>query len=342
MTTGRTGLDPGAFADWWRSHDARVEAPVAVTGLGRGMSNVTARAVDARGRVVVLRRAPLGAVLKSAHDTAREFRILQALAATEVPAPRALFLIEDPRVADVPVMGMEMVEGLTIDDVATARRLEEAQRARVGASVVDALARLHDLDLKGVGLADLASHEPYAPRQLRRWRRQIADGPMPAPPGLVELSERLGRAVPPQHEVTLVHADCHLANVAVDAQGRVAALFDWELCTLGEPLADVGTTLAYWPEAGDADPPGPYPQTTLPGFSTRAELAQRYETATGRDTGALAFWECFGAWRIAAIYKGVLERRVSRGELSRDQALADPLIPDMLARAARPAAEAGL
>lgn len=172
------------------------------------------------------------------------------------------------------------------------------------------LARLHALSLEAAGLSGLASHSPYAIRQLKRWSRQWEACRTRDLPSLDRLTTWLRRHVPGQASLAVVHGDLHLRNVIADpVTCAVRAALDWELCTLGDPLADLGSTLAYWPEAGE-EPIGLFGASRLPGFATRAEIAEAYAKATGADLAALPFWEVLGLWKIAVIAEGVRRRAI--------------------------------
>ncbi len=243
------GLDPQAMSTWLEGLGIGVEPPVTFARVGLGQSNLTYLATDAKGERLVLRRPPLGELLASAHDVAREHRILSALQGGDVPLPVVHGLCEDPAVTDVPVLVVSFVEGAVLDDRADAEELTPQARHRVGFSLVETLGHIHAVDLEEVGLSDLASHKPYGARQLRRWSRQWDLSKTRELPELERLTERLTALDPGPGEITLVHGDSHLRNVIIDPQeAGVRAILDWELCTLGDPLADLGTLLAYWPQ----------------------------------------------------------------------------------------------
>jgi aminoglycoside phosphotransferase (APT) family kinase protein len=297
---------------------------------------------DTAGNRWVLRRPPLGELLPSAHDVAREHRVLSALTATPVPVPEPIALRPPDADVDVPLLLMEHVEGEVIDSAAAVAAVEPARRRAIGLGLPAALARVHAVDIAAVGLADLGSHKPYAERQLKRWQRQFDDSKTCDRPGVEDLARRLAAAVPEQRELTLVHGDYHLLNVIVDSAGsEVRAILDWELCTLGEPLADLGGLLAYWPEADDPCPPAPTPFPAEPGFPTRDQLVASYAAASGRDVAAVGFWEALGCWKVAIIAEGVLRRRLDE-PANGDPEQADELVDLMLVRAALAADRAGI
>jgi aminoglycoside phosphotransferase (APT) family kinase protein len=267
-----------AVAPWLLGLDIGAQPPLRFTQFGDGKSNVTCLVADAAGGRWVLRRPPAGPLLATAHDVAREHRILRALAPTDVPTPEVLAFTEDPEVTDAPLLLMTYVDGVVPDDAP----------APLAAALVRALATVHAVDLRATGLDDLASHRPYAARQIKRWRRQWQAARTREMPAVERLADRLERAMPEQQEVTLVHGDFHLRNVIASPGGEeIRAVLDWELCTLGEPLADLGGLLAYWPHHS---------------------LADLYAAHTGRDLGALPFWHALGLWKVAIICEGVRRR----------------------------------
>jgi len=311
-TTGQAqvdGIDAEAVGRWITGLGIGAGGPFTFRRIGLGQSNLTFLVDDAAGQRYALRRPPLGEILASAHDVVREHRILEGLQETDVPVPTIHGLCEDPSVSDVPLMLMSYVEGLVLDGPEDAEALGESQRHAVGLGLVDALARIHAVDLTATGLVDLASHKPYAARQLRRWSRQWELSKMRELPALEEFTRRLEASAPEPGEIVLVHGDCHPRNVIVDpAQGTVRAVLDWELASLGDPLADLGTVLGYWPQVGDP-PTVRVGVTTLPGFAQRAELVEEYARLTGRDVSAVPFWTSLGLWKLAIIIEGVRRRQ---------------------------------
>jgi aminoglycoside phosphotransferase (APT) family kinase protein len=304
----RAGLDPAAVEPWILELDLGAQPPLRFTPVGNGKSNLTCLVADAGGARWILRRPPLGPLLATAHDVARECRVLRALGPTDVPTPAVLGFTDDPAVTDAPLLLMELVDGIVLDDAAVAAGVEPAVRARLSAALVRALARVHAVDLQATGLEDLASHGPYAARQLKRWRRQWEASRTRELPAVQRLADRLEAAMPEQHEVTLVHGDFYLLNVIAAPGGEeIRAILDWELCTLGDPLADLGALLAYWPRVGDLAEwvfPAPCPA----GFPSQAELAESYAAQTGRDLSALPFWHALALWKVAIICEGVRRR----------------------------------
>lgn len=312
MTAGSEvleGLDAEAMSAWVDGLGVGMETPMTFARVGVGLSNLTYLATDRKGDRIVLRRPPLGDLLASAHDVAREHRVLTALQGSGVPLPRVHGLCEDPEVTDVPVLAVSFVEGTVLDERRDAEELSHEARHRAGLSLVDTLVRVHGVGLEEAGLSDLASHKPYGARQLRRWARQWELSRTRDLPELDRLTERLVERDPGTGETVLVHGDSHLRNVIIDpADATVRALLDWELCTLGDPLADLGTLLAYWPQPGDP-PTVRFDASTLAGFATRDELVERYASRSGRDVSSVPFWHGLGLWKLAIIIEGVRRRQ---------------------------------
>lgn len=306
------GIDLARVTPWLVEHVPDLEPPLELTRVGEGQSNLTYRVRDASGRTIVLRRPPTGDILPSAHDMAREYRVLRGLASENMPVPRPLALCEDPEVTGAVFYVMEHVDGLVLTTLETAERMTPAARAETGRSMVRTLVRLQSTDLEASGLAEMRRPGSYGSRQLRRWRRQWEASRTRDLPRVDALADRLEANVPEETDVTVVHGDFHLLNVIVGPDGEVRAVVDWELCTVGDPLADLGLTIAYWSELGK--PAGEErhlfrePITDLPGFPDSAELIAVYERASGRDVSALGFWLAFAYWKIAIITEGVYRR----------------------------------
>ena len=228
-----------------------------------GHSNLTFRVTDAEGRRWVLRRPPLRQVLATAHDMAREHRIIAALADTSVPVPPLVGLCEDTAVNGAPFFVMDFVDGLVLRDVPAGEQIGPDERRAAAESMIDTLAAIHDVDVDAVGLGDLGRREDYLARQLKRWYGQFEKSKLREIPEVDEVHDELVRTMPEQKESTIVHGDFRLDNCLVSPEGRIQAVLDWELCTLGDPLADVGLMIVYTPDAavgaGPAAPLGHRP-----------------------------------------------------------------------------------
>jgi aminoglycoside phosphotransferase (APT) family kinase protein len=301
------GLDQEAVTGWFDELAIAFTGPLLFERTGLGQSNLTYLVQDAEDRRWVLRRPPLGHLLPSAHDVVREARIMGALKPTNVPVPRILGVAQNPGIADAPLALMEFIDGQVVDTMEIAESLAPQRRRQIGVSLPTTLAKIHAVDIDAVGLSDLASHKPYAHRQLKRWSGQWEQSKTRELPELDDLTRRLAAAAPEQRELSLVHGDFHLRNAIVSrGTGAVIGALDWELSTLGDPLADMGTMLAYWPEPGEDM--GDFAASTLDGFPDRAELSRIYLEQTGRDPQALKYWHALGLWKIAIIAEGVMRR----------------------------------
>ena len=306
------GVRRDAVERFFAAHVPGGAGPLRFSLISGGRSNITYR-VDGAGGTWVLRRPPLGHVLPTAHDMAREYRVIAALGGTGVPVARAIALCEDTTVNDAPFYVMAHVEGVVLEAKLPPGFAEtHAERARIGDALVATLAKLHAVDFRAVGLADFGRPDGYVERQVRRWGQQwerSKTGPLPV---IETLARRLAAAIPVSPAPTLVHGDYRLGNLALDPRdpGRVAAIFDWEMATLGDPLADLGYTLIYWTEKGDEASGTPFGAsvTAQPGFATRVDLIEAYARATGRDVAAVDFYQVLALYKLAVISEGIYAR----------------------------------
>ncbi|MDH3294761.1 MAG: phosphotransferase family protein [Acidimicrobiia bacterium] len=293
-----------------------------------GHSNLTYRVTGRGGADLVLRRPPLAAVLATAHDMAREHRVISAVAKTSVPVPTALGLCTDDSINGAPFYVMDYVEGVVLHDEETVRESipDPEVRANVSVSAVTALAELHVADRDAIGLGDLGRTEGYVDRQLKRWQGQWDKTKTRELPAMDKAYQLLIATKPEQRYTSVVHGDFRLGNMLVDpASGRVLAVLDWELCTLGDPLADFGYLLNNWLEPGEPNYRGAtdFP-TQAGGFLTKDEITSIYCERTGFDPDHLAahsdYYRAFQLWRLAAIVEGVYSRYLkgALGELTED------------------------
>lgn len=297
----------------WLEANAQATPPFTFTLIAGGRSNLTFRVDDAFGRRFVLRRPPQSHVLQSAHDMVREFTVTFALHPTRVPVARPVALCTDGAVNGSPFYVMEFVEGAILRTKSDAvAAFDETTRYTLGRHLTEALVELHDVNVASVGLSDFARHGGYIERQVRRWRTQYDQTVMRGAPAIsliAEVGDRLLDAVPTQQIVSVVHGDYRIDNTVLAPDGRVAAILDWEICTLGDPLADLGTLLCYWAEPGDAvaevlgEPP-----TLAPGFMTRNEVIRAYAEHSMLDLSQVDFYLAFAYWRLACIAQGVFAR----------------------------------
>ena len=252
---GVEGIDAEQVTTWFASHVAGSAPPLSFELIAGGRSNLTYRVTDADGRRYALRRPPLSHVLPTAHDMAREYRVMTALGPTAVPVPVTFGLCEDPEVNGRPFYVMEFVDGHIVRDARSAARdLDDAGRRRAGESIADTLAALHAVDVDAVGLGDFAKRDGYIERQLRRWYEQFSNSQvegLDTATIIDSVHDRLAAQVPRQVGTSIVHGDYRLDNTVLGPDGAVRAVLDWEICTLGDPLADVGLLMVYWTDPGD-------------------------------------------------------------------------------------------
>jgi aminoglycoside phosphotransferase (APT) family kinase protein len=303
------GIDRAGVEGWFEANVPGAEPPLEFERIAGGRSNLTFAVRDVAGHAWALRRPPLGSRLASAHDMGREHRIISALQGTDVPVPPVAGLCEDEAVNGAPFYVMEFVGGPILRQLADAARFpEEGDRRAIGERVVDTLVAIHALDPDDVGLGDLAKREDYVARQLRRWHGQWEKSKQRDLPLIDEVHDRLAARIPVQGPASLVHGDYRLDNMILSDSGEVAAVLDWELCTLGDPLADVGMLLVYWAQEGDELIPLFEPATMAPGFLTREQVRDRYAERSGRDLAEIDFYVALGYWKLAIILEGVFAR----------------------------------
>jgi len=314
------GIDIDNVTAWFAQHVPQAAPPLSFELIAGGHSNLTFGVTDTAGHHWVLRRPPLGQVLATAHDMGREHRIISALAPTDVPVAPAVGLCTDDEVNGAPFYVMDFVDGTIVRDQPAAQQLTPEQRRTASESVVDVLARIHAVDLDAVGLSDLGRHEDYIPRQLKRWYGQFEKSKTRELPMLEEVYESLKRLVPDQGPATIVHGDYRLDNCMVGDDGAIVAVLDWEICTLGDPMADVGLLQVYWSDPGDDTPTTGGGATTLDGFLRRPQLLERYAEVSGRDLSAIDYYVAFGYWKLACIIEGVYARYIGGAMGHRGQA----------------------
>jgi len=303
------GINDAGVTRWLAEHVPALKSPVKYSLITGGHSNLTYRCEDSAGNAYVLRRPPLGHVLESAHDMGREHKIIAALAKTSVPVAPTYGQCTDAAVNGAPFYVMKFVDGLVLNDSTVTKALTMPDRRALGFHVIDVLATLHKLDPDVVGLGDLGRKEAYLARQLSRWTKQWEASKTHEVPAMEETRRLLEERMPAQIGTGIVHGDYRLGNMIVKGP-RILAVLDWELCTLGDPLADVGYLMNAWatPEEVEAAGQGDQSPTAAGGFPTRAEMRERYEAATGRDLSGINYYRAFSHWRLAAIGQGVYKR----------------------------------
>jgi aminoglycoside phosphotransferase (APT) family kinase protein len=315
------GIDAKRVGRWLAEHVEGLTEPVEFELVSGGRSNLTYRLTDAVGQVSALRRPPLGGVLSTAHDMSREWRFISALAPTPVPVAAPLAYCSDSEVTGAEFYVMEFVDGLVLADLDAGLRLPVTARARAGEQVVDVLVALQALDPVEIGLGDLVRRTGYVERQLRRWHAQVHATGAEDLALLDEVHDLLARRVPAQR-TGIVHGDYRPGNLSFGPDGTIEAVFDWELATSGDPIADLGWLAASWEDPGDDVPPTTAGPSTAPGFPPRARLLDRYARRSGRDVPDLAYWVAFARWRAACIGVGVRARYLA-GHMADDGYLAE-------------------
>jgi aminoglycoside phosphotransferase (APT) family kinase protein len=307
-------LRVAALEAYLAQHLPEPAAPLAVEQFPHGHSNLT-YLLRSGGKEFVLRRPPFGNQVKTAHDMGREFRVLSKLSRVYSPAPRPYVYCDDTAVLGAPFYVMERRRGIVLRrahnpglsiDAPTARRLSEA--------LIDNLALLHGLDYKAAGLADLGKPEGYVTRQVSGWITRYTNARTDPLPEMDRIAEWLTDHKPAESGAALIHNDYKYDNVVLDPTDltRMVAVLDWEMATVGDPLMDLGTSLAYWVEAGDPEPDreGAFGPTAVPGSLTRQELVARYADKSGRDVSGMLFYYCFGIYKTAVIIQQIYARYV--------------------------------
>jgi aminoglycoside phosphotransferase (APT) family kinase protein len=289
-----------------------LEAPedLTVSPIGEGHSNATF--ILSTG--VVLRRPPRGPLPPSAHDVLREARLLRALEATPVRVPRVLAVCEEPGVIGAPFYVMERVTGEVITDTIPEPLDTPAERSRIAEQLIDALVELHGVDFTQLGLEGFGKPTGYLERQLRRFTGLWEHNRTRELPQVEEVGGWLAANLPESPPATIVHGDFRLGNTmfAARAPARLVAIFDWEMATIGDPLADVGYMLMHWTQPGDALGKFNAHNVTLrPGFPTRADLTARYEERSGRPVAALDWYVTLALWKAVVFMEGNYKRALA-------------------------------
>lgn len=276
--------------------------------IAGGRSNLTFKLTDESGNSWALRRPPTGNVLATAHDVGREHHVMSTLAPTPVPVPTMVAMCTDHTVTGADFFVMDWVEGSVVRNQNESEAFSPEIQRRMGQSVVENLATIHKLDIDAIGFGNFAKREGYVDRQLRRWSRQVENADSPPDQVIVDVYERLVAAMPQEQPVRLVHGDYRLDNTIVDDDGDVVAVLDWELTTLGDPLADLGAMLAYWSRPNDGLMALDSPPTLAHSFIERDEVVALYEAEMGSSVGDVSYYQAFATWRLACIMHGVVDR----------------------------------
>jgi aminoglycoside phosphotransferase (APT) family kinase protein len=345
-TTVRPGEELGVakLEPFLRGHFPGDDGPLHIRQFPSGHSNLT-YSIHLGERQFVLRRPPFGSKVKSAHDMGREFRVLSKLHASYPPAPEVLLFCDDSSVLGAPFYIMNPIRGIILRrnppaglefSVSTARHLSE--------SFVDNLALLHGLNYQAIGLADLGKPEGYLERQVRGWTERYTGSQTHEYPEVKTIMEWMAQNIPLTQNAALIHNDYKYDNAVLDSNDitKIIGLLDWEMSTIGDPLTDLGTALAYWVNAGDSEELqsirwGP---TDSPGSFTRADIVERYAAKTGRDVSRIAFYLTFARFKLAVIVQQIYFR-FHQG-LTKDQRFASmPTLIQILLRASLECAQTG-
>ena len=321
-----------------------LQGPLRAELISGGRSNLTYRLGDGVRRWV-LRRPPLGHVLATAHDMGREFRVLRGLHGTPVPVPRPL-LQGGPQILGAPFYVMDHVDGVVLRDRADLAAFSPAAARELAEELVDVLCRLHAIDPAAVGLADLGRPEGYLDRQLKRWERQLAASHTRELPELIRLGSRLAVKVPRSASASIVHGDYRLDNLVVDltppsgipddgegaARPRVAAVLDWELATLGDPLADLASTVVWWDGLRGLDSPVAAVPGDVPGWADGSAVIAEYARRSGADLTRLPWYLAFAFYKIAVIFEGIHYRQRSGLTVGEGFDRLGALVPELTGR----------
>ncbi|HEX2313714.1 MAG TPA: phosphotransferase family protein [Thermomonospora sp.] len=343
------GVDVPRLNGWLETALPGAGGVAAIRLIAGGRSNLTYGITLADGRRIVLRRPPLGHVLPTAHDMGREHRVLSALAAgTGVPVPTPLAFCADEAVVGAPFYLMDHVDGRVLRTVEDAADVTPEQARALSERLAEVLAAIHLVDVEAAGLGDFGRPSGYLERQLRRWGQQwersreaiLATGASRDLPAYDRLVTRLGELLPADGPARLVHGDYRLDNALarIEPRPEIAAVVDWEMSTLGDPLADLGLTLVYWADAGDEERqriPVGSTVTAAPGFLDRRGFAARYADITGFDLAGLDFYVAFACFKLAVILEGIHARYLQNATVGEGFDTIGDSVPLLLERAHR-------
>ena len=305
--TDLPGLDLTRFASWFGDAcPGEITGPLAGRLLAGGRSNLTYEVSDG-ARQWVVRRPPLGHVLATAHDMGREYRVITALRDTSVPVALTYALCTDPEVIGAPFYVMSRVDGVPYRTAGEIAPLGPVRTRAIAERMIETLALLHAVSPDAVGLADFGRPEGFLPRQVRRWKKQLDASRSRPVPGIDELHELLAASQPAGTPGTIVHGDYRLDNLLVGPDDKIAAVVDWEMATLGDPLTDVGLLVVY--QRMDRLHEGPM-ASSAPGYPSETALLDRYTQVSGRSLSDLGFYIALGSFKLAVILEGIHYRYV--------------------------------
>ena len=315
MTTeAPPGINLETLVPWFSEHVEPVQSLTA-TVVGHGRSNITYRVETEDGRAWVLRRPPLSHVQARAHDMGREFTVISALHPTGFPVPQTFAICDDDSVIGAQFYIMEFVDGLiAVDPNVVAQKFSEDERRKIGEELVDVLVRLHSFDPNEIGLGDFGKPDGFVERQVRRFSEQLENIRYRDTPELDDLAKRLARSLPPQGKPGIVHGDYRLDNAILNDEGHLIAVLDWEMCTLGDSLTDLGLLRMYWGRPTSAQiAVGSASVMALPGFPTWEEAAARYEGKSGASLENIDFYTVLAHFKLGVILENMYKRFLGGG-----------------------------
>ncbi len=327
------GINVERVAAWFAEHAPQYQQPFSYTALAGGHSNLTYRVTDANGQHCVIRRGPLGHVLPTAHDMGREYRAIHALGPTPVPVPKAIGMCTDDTVTGAPFYVMEHVDGVVLHDMKATHAVAEHLRATTSHSIFDVLGQLHAVDIDAVNMGAHGKREGYVERQLKRWFQQFNDMKTTEVPTVDEAYAKLIASIPTQQRSAIVHGDFRLGNCITDTKtGNIVAVLDWEISTLGDPMADLGYLVTTWvrrsTDIGNGDESAA--PTLADGFLDVDPLVARYAASSGLDVSDLPWYTAFNHWKGACIIQGVVTRYRggAKGDTDLDLGVFDKIVVD--------------
>jgi len=304
------GLDLTRLAEWLPSVVPDAGSDLSAELIAGGKSNLTYQVTDGE-RSWIVRRPPVGHLLATAHDMAREYRVMAALQGTDVPVPRTFGLCADDEVLGAPFYVMQRVEGRPYRFVREIEPLGPERTRAISQALVDALAHLHAVDPASVGLGDFGRPEGFLSRQVDRWKKQLDASHTRDLPLVDELYARLSADVPAPSATGIVHGDFRLDNVLVDDGDRMAAIIDWEMATLGDPLTDLALMLVYGRLGDSGLGDNVVDVASAPGYLSEPEIIERYAAASERDLSRFGFYLGLASFKLAGIIEGIHYRYVN-------------------------------
>lgn len=305
----------------WIADQTEIDGPLTFELIAGGRSNMTYTVTDSVGRKFVLRRPPMGPLLPSAHDMVREHRLMHSLRDSPVPVPLMVGLCQDESVNDRDFYVMHYLDGVVVRDIEIGRTFTPEIRTRMSHELINTLVTLHRVDIDAVGLGNLAKRSGYIERQIKRWSGQWEQSKQRELPLIDRVKDTLVAGLPSEAKTTIAHGDYRLSNCMMDPAGPVAGVLDWELCTLGDPMADLAGLLGYWHDPSEPEIGGDNETTGLEGFLSQEEMAALYADEMGVSLELVDYYRGFAAWRLACISEGVYARYLNGQQGSQDEEL---------------------